>query len=253
MFFRPSATYSVVPPKIATVSAYGSPTPSARIRAGKKFGLHDGVDRGVSRHDRQAEHHQTECGHARIPDVRHRRQQRDGEQRRTDAERDQQRPAADPVRQRTEHRLQADEDHQRDEVDPRHLLLGQARGVDHELLHVCGEGVERDRPAERQPDHRQTLPRIRRAGPQTSALAALFDRELEILRLVHRAAQPHHRQRGRRADDERDAPAPACICAGVSTAEGRSARRAPQLSAGQRDVLERRVEPRRCGVATSLK
>ena len=35
MFFSPSATYSVVPPKIATVSAYGSPTPSARMRAGK--------------------------------------------------------------------------------------------------------------------------------------------------------------------------------------------------------------------------
>src|SRR6476661_1835886 len=82
------------------------------------------------------------------------------------------------------------EEEQRDEVDPRHLLLGQAGRVDHEFLHVRGERVEGDGAAEGQAHDGQALARIAEQDPQAAAfgvLGALLDCEFEALRLVHRA------------------------------------------------------------------
>ena len=77
-----------------------------------------------------------------------------------------------------------------------------------------------------------------------------FDGELEVLRLVHRAAQPHDRHGGRRSDDERDPPAPGMHllrCEQLLQDDLDSQRQ--QLAAGQRHVLKRGVEAAavRCG------
>ena len=68
---------------------------------GEELRLHHGIDRRVARHDDQAQHHQAERGKCGVG-PRHRGEQRDSAQRRADPECDEQRSAADAIRQRTE-------------------------------------------------------------------------------------------------------------------------------------------------------
>ena len=119
------------------------------------------------------EHHQAERGQRGVG-PRHRGEQRDGAKCCADTERDEQRAAADSIRECAERRLNADEDGQRDEVDPRHLFLRQAGRVDHELLHVGGERVEGDGAAEGQAHDGQALSRIREQDSQAAALGVLL-------------------------------------------------------------------------------
>jgi len=105
-------------------------------------------------------------------------------------------------------RLDEDEDEQGDEVDPGHRGLLDAGGVDHVLLHVGREGVERDGAAEGQAHDGEDLAGVLQQQPDGAPLGTLGLSVPELRRLIHRPAQPHHRERGDGTHDEGDPPPP---------------------------------------------
>ena len=156
-------------------------------------------------------------------------------------EQDHRRAAADLVGQRAEHRLHQHVDEQRDGHHVAGRLRMHAGRVHEVLLHVRRERVEDQRAASREADYREeralVLPHpADRAGV---LLVARFGRR----RLVERLAQVQRDQRGRRADHERNAPAPRLQFAGRQRLlQDHEHEQRAQLAADQRHVLERREE-----------
>src|SRR4051812_33886051 len=126
---------------------------------GKQLGLHDGVDRGIAGDENPRRADQQEGRRGRFG-LFQRGQDWDGRQRAGDAEEDQQRLAADAVRERAVQRLQDGGEDQRTENHQRGLVFGQPDREFDEGLHIGGEGVERGGAAGGQSHHEQQLARI---------------------------------------------------------------------------------------------
>ena len=123
----------------------------------EELGLEDGVHRRVARQDEEQQDHQGQ-GHPGRADPRQGAHDREGGQGPGAEGEDQGGLAADPVREQSEQGLDEHVDHQGAGADGGGRVLGEARGVDQELLHVGRVGVEGERARRGQDEDHRRLP-----------------------------------------------------------------------------------------------
>ena len=209
----------------------------------EQFRLHHRVDRGIAGHEYPGAADQQKGDERRLGGLQ-RGQDRHRAERAGNAEEDQQRLAAETIRERAIDRLQDAGEYQRAEDHRGGLVGGEADRELHEGLHIGGEGVERGGAAGGEADHQQQLARIGEQRAQRAArLGALLGR-FELLGLVHVAA--HHRGEDGKAgtDEERNAPAPVLqlLLGEEHLLEQHQHDNCGELTTDQGDVLEARIE-----------
>ena len=151
------------------------------------------------------------------------------------------RPDAEAVAQHAKERLHDHEAHQRAGHDEAGAGGGESAGQHQELLHVGGEGVEIERPADREEQHQRHGAPVPEHGAQRAGVAlcpAAVGGGLD-----HVAPKVKDRDGPRRAHEEGDPPPPCVQVVGAEQllkADDREKRQ--ELPGDDRHILQRTIE-----------
>src|SRR5215470_7548229 len=120
----------------------------------------------------------------------------------------QERFAADPVRQRAINRLETNCENKRSCAYEGSLVIAQTNRQLQELLHVCCVRIESRRASRREPYNNQNLPWISEESLKRAFMSYRLSCFDERIRFMQTTPHLEGNDREHRADDEWDAPAP---------------------------------------------